>query len=241
MSLALIASLVSSVFGAVVCARWVGSHRGAFGAWTVGLFVFALAAAFQAVGEARGFTDFTFRAFYLLGGVLGVAYLALGTVFLMAPRRVAWAATAVLVVVSVASTVSAATVAVDPAKLSSASGILGEAIQKGTLLHAAAVILNIVGSLALIGGSAWSAWRFIRGHAPLDRVVCNVLLTAGAFVIAAGFSAAKVAGGSLDTLGGYEAAGITVMFLGFLSLGRLGRRAGQPATLPAAKPAEGAH
>ncbi len=51
-------------------------------------------------------------------------------------------------------------------------------------------------------------------------MICNVLLTAGAFVIAAGFSAAKIAGGSLDTLGVYEAIGIAVMFAGFLSIGR---------------------
>ncbi len=63
--------------------------------------------------------------------------------------------------------------------------------------------------------------------------MCNVLLTVGAFVVAAGFSAAKIAGGSLDTLGVYEAVGITVMFAGFLSLGRFGRstgRAGQVVT-----------
>ena len=35
-----------------------------------------------------------------------------------------------------------------------------------------------------------------------------------------GFSAAKIAGGSLDTLGVYEAIGIVVMFAGFLSIGR---------------------
>jgi hypothetical protein len=56
-------------------------------------------------------------------------------------------------------------------------------------------------------------------------VVCNVLLTAGALIVAAGFTAAKSVGGSISTLGVYEAAGMAVMFAGFLSLGRVGRSA----------------
>ena len=70
------------------------------------------------------------------------------------------------------------------------------------------------------------AWRFIRERTHLDRIVCNVLLTAGALVIAAGFSAAKITTatghctlGSLDYLGAYEAIGMAVMFAGFLSSG----------------------
>jgi hypothetical protein len=99
--------------------------------------------------------------------------------------------------------------------------VLGDAISGGSPLQVGAVTLNILGTLILVGGSAWSAYRLLRDRAGVDRVVCNVLLTIGALVIAAGFSAAKIAGGSLDTLGVYEAIGIAVMFAGFLSLGRL--------------------
>jgi hypothetical protein len=61
-----------------------------------------------------------------------------------------------------------------------------------------------------------------------------VLLTAGALVIAVGFSAAKTLGiGNLDVLGAYEAAGIAIMFAGFLALGRVGVRQKAP-TGPAA-------
>ena len=83
----------------------------------------------------------------------------------------------------------------------------------------------------LIGGSAWSAWRFARTRTALDRAVCNVLLTAGALLIAAGFSAAKSVGGSISTLGVYEAVGIAVMFAGFLALGRAGPPAPSRGTL----------
>jgi hypothetical protein len=222
---AIAASVISAAFAVVVFLRFRMSGRPAFAAWTVGLAIFAAAAGCQAVGEHFGFSAPIFRAFYLLGGVLGVIWLSMGTLFLLAPRRLAGRATAILAIVTVVLAVDAALVPVDTSRLDTAAGVLGDAIAHGSLLQLGAVILNILGTLILVGGSAWSAYRLIRDHGGVDRVVCNVLLTAGAFVIAAGFSAAKLAGGSLDTLGVYEAVGIAVMFAGFLSLGRVRRPA----------------
>lgn len=236
MVLAALASALSAAFAAVVALRFQQSRRPAFAAWTLGLLIFAAAAGFQAAGEAGGFSSVTFRGFYLLGGVLGVIYLALGTVFLMAPRRVAWASAVLLGIATVALAVDAAVIPVNQAALSTPAGILGGAIEHGTLLYTGVVTLNILGTLILVGGSAWSAYRFIRNRAGIDRVVCNLLLTTGALVIAVGFSAAKTVGiSSLDVLGGYEAVGILIMFAGFLSLGRVGRRTPSSSSTAAGK------
>jgi hypothetical protein len=155
----------------------------------------------------------------------------MGTVFLLAPRRVAFVSLAALLVVTGVLAVDAAVVPVDTGSLSTPEGILGGAVDRYSLLHIAVVVLNITGTVVLVGGSAWSAWRFARDRAGLDRVVCNVLLTAGALIIAAGFSAAKTVGSTLSTLGAYEAGGIAVMFAGFLSLGRVGHSAQRTRTL----------
>lgn len=234
MSLAILAAVLSAAFAAVVVGRWRRSRRPAFAAWAVGLTIFAAAAAVQSAGEHGGFSAPLFRAFYLLGGVLGVIYLALGTVYLLVPRHVARVCAAVLVLLTVLLAVDAALVPVDAARLGTAAGVLGDAFTTtATPLHAAAVVLNILGSLILIGGSAWSAYRLVRDRVGLDRVICNVLLTAGALIIAEGFSVAKLAGASLDSLGAYEAVGIGVMFVGFISLGRVAVR-GPKAAKPAA-------
>ncbi len=217
---AIAASVISVIFAWVVFTRFTLTGRPAFAAWTAGLLIFAAAAACQAIGERVGFNAPLFRAFYLLGGVLGVIWLSMGTLFLLAPARVARIATLVLGALTLLLSVDAAVVQVDTARLGSTAGVLGDAISHGSPLQLGAVVLNIVGTLILVGGSAWSAYGLLRDHGGADRVICNVLLTIGAFVIAAGFSAAKIAGGSLDTLGVYEAIGIVVMFAGFLSIGR---------------------
>src|SRR4029077_11178264 len=129
MTLAVLASALAAAFAVVVAARWLQSRRPAFAAWSLGLLIFAAAAGFQAAGEAHGFSELTFRGFYLLGGVLGVIYLALGTVFLLAPRQVALMSAAVLSVITVALAVDAALIPVNEAQLTTTAGVLGGAIQ----------------------------------------------------------------------------------------------------------------
>jgi hypothetical protein len=228
-TLSLLAAILSCAFAAVVALRWKATRRPAFAAWTAGLLVFAAAAGVQAVGEQRGFDEALFRAFYLLGGILGVAYLALGTVYLMVPRRRADTTAAVLGVLSVVAAIAVVLAPVDDSQLSTARGVVGDAFTGwgSPVARSLAGVLNALGTLVLVGGSAWSAWRLWRDRAGVDRVVCNVLLTAGALVVASGLTAARLrsdAAGGLSALGGYEAVGIAIMFAGFLSLGRIGQR-----------------
>jgi len=238
MSLAALAALLSALFAAVVATRWQRSGRPAFAAWAVGLVIFAGAALAQALGQARGFDELTFRVFYLLGGVLGVAFLSLGTIHLLASRRVARIASAVLVALSVLLAIDGFLEPVASPALTTSAGVLGGAFEhQWSPVRIGAVVLNVVGSIILIGGSGYSAWRLYRIRSGVDRVVCNVMITAGALLIAAGFSAAKTANGGLDALGAAEAVGIAIMFGGFLALGRRDRPGRERSTLPGADPA----
>ena len=77
MVFAAVASGLSAAFAVVVFLKFLRSRRPAFAAWTLGLLIFAGAAAFQAAGETGGWSPAVFRGFYLLGGVLGVIYFCL--------------------------------------------------------------------------------------------------------------------------------------------------------------------
>jgi len=242
-NLAGLAALLSLVFAVVVASRWLRSRRAAFAWWSLGLLIFAAAAAAQSLGETQGFQQHVilFRLFYLLGGALGVIYLALGTVYLLAPRRAAGICALVLILLTVGVAVDAFAAPVDAASLATPCGLFGGAYSSVAPVALAAILFNIIGTVVFVGGAAWSGWRFVRDRADLDRIVCNACLTAGAVVIAAGFSAAKIttAAGvctlhSLDFLGAYEAIGMAVMFAGFLSIGHFGVRSPGRSTLPPA-------
>jgi hypothetical protein len=77
------------------------------------------------------------------------------------------------------------------------------------------IITNVGGSLLLIGGAAWSAWKAARAGAPPNRVLGLAVLALGAFIAAGGHSYAQSRGVYIvQPLA--EAVGIVVMFGGFL-------------------------
>src|SRR2546426_12253657 len=68
--------------------------------WSLALDMFAAASAVLAWGVAFGWGPGLFRAYYVLGPILNVAWLGLGTIWLLAPRRFATVLTVLLVVAS---------------------------------------------------------------------------------------------------------------------------------------------
>src|SRR6476659_5165391 len=81
--LAFIATAIATVFANATAVRWSRTRAPHQGAWTVALILFALASAALATGASTGWDEGTFRAFYLLGAVINVPWLALGTIYLL--------------------------------------------------------------------------------------------------------------------------------------------------------------
>ena len=67
--------------------RWLARRRRHDLAWAAAMALFALGALAYFFGVATGWRAWSFKVFYLLGGVLTVPVLALGTVYLLGGRR----------------------------------------------------------------------------------------------------------------------------------------------------------
>ena len=78
-------------------------------------------------------------------------------------------------------------------------------------------VTNSIGSLILIGGAAWAAYRSYRSHAGGSRVVGLALIAAGALVVAGTHTLAQVRNAYYVQPVG-EAIGILVMFMGYLGV-----------------------
>jgi MFS family permease len=208
-ALAVTAALVGLAFSFSTYERWLARRRRNELAWSLALGLFSLAAFALAAGSAIGWSQATFRTFYLVGAIANVPVLALGTIYLLAgERRGDWAA----VVVVVFTVFAAGVMAVVP---------FTHAVPRDTLAQGSDVlpvlprVLAGVGSggatMVIIGGALYSAWRFRRGR----MLWSNLLIASGAGILAG----SGILNSVFDEITGFVvslALGITVLFAGFL-------------------------
>ena len=210
----LIAALAGAGFAATVLNQFRSRRRPYQAAWAAALAMFAAGAAFETVGIAAGWTALTYKSYYLFGAVLNVGWLGVGTLYLLAPRRVGHIAAAVMGLISVAALAGVLAAPTD-------AGLLQARVPGRGAIGAPAPIFalvsNLPGSVILIGGAAWSAWQAFRRKAPGSRVLGTALIAAGAFIVAGGHSYAQLSGFYVIQPAA-EAAGILIMFGGYLAV-----------------------
>lgn len=205
----MLSAVVSAVFAGVLALRYARRRRPHQLVWTIGLAMFTLAAAAGVLARSGGATEAEYRLFYLFGAILNVAWLALGTTYLLAPRaarRALWGLLAFTVLASVA-------VFASPVDLSAAADT-GKGFDRAPLPRILAGLGSGLGSLVLVAGALWSAWRFLRARHEGRRALANVIIAAGVLVAAAGGTAAFT--GASGVVEWTNLAGVSLIFVGFL-------------------------
>jgi hypothetical protein len=222
------AALVSALFSVLLAASFHRRPAGQKGLWAIGLLLFAVATATEAAAQRTGWTPELFRAYYLAGGVLTVAYLGAGSAWLLLPPRARHLLLGALLLATLGAAVTVALAPVDAAALAGTAG--GRPPANSSLIGHAylwAVALNTFGSVCLIGGSLYS---IVRGR----RVRTNLWIGSGALIVALATGLSRAGDYSFVYAG--ELLGIALMFAGFRLVGAEPVRARrQP--VPAAPPA----
>ena len=207
------AAVAAVIAGActAVCAHRLWRSRGRRSpmiAWTAGFALFTAAAGALWYGAARGWTDAPFRIYYLTGGVLVVAYLAVGELLLVLPgRRVTRMVAATMLFLTFASVAAVLAARVDGGALARAGATPPNGAMIGTWPKVMAIVLNSAGTLVLLVFSLRSAW--------LRRDPRPVMVAAGVGVIAIGSSATRL--GSYALFAGAQALGIVLILLGLVT------------------------
>ena len=201
--------VVSAVFAGAMALRYARRRRPHQLAWAAGLAMFTLAALAGVLARSGGATETEYRVFYLFGAILNVAWLALGTVYLLAPRVARRALWAVLVFTAVA----ALAVFTSPVDLSAATDT-GKGFDQAPLPRILAGIGSGIGSLVLIAGALWSAWAFLRQRHQGRRALGNIVIAAGVLVAALGGTAAFT--GASGVVEWTNFVGVSCIFAGFL-------------------------
>lgn len=200
-------------------------------AWAIAFAVFAVAAGCEVVGAIWGWNPSLARLYYVTGATLVVGYLAVGELYLLAPARIAAVAPGATLLLTA---IAAAMVWAAPVDADRIAGEGWDAIDRGPGLIALTAGINAFGTLVLVGGALWSAWRFWRRGIQRHRMIGCLLIAVGTLIVASG--------GTLTRFGSDQyfyvamAIGVAVIYAGYLET----RRSTPAAALsPALSPAGG--
>ena len=190
-----VATVISSAFSLALLDRWLAQRRRHILAWLVSMVIFAGASAALWVGASFGWTVTSFKLFYLLGAILSVPPLGLGTIYLLGKQQLS---NKLAVGVAVFSVFSIGVLTAEPADASAwlEVGIIPKGADVfGGVPRVLAALGSTAGSLAVLGGVAYSLWR-LRGQR-----ATGTMANANA-ASAAGPTPRRIAGGtSLIALG----------------------------------------
>lgn len=179
--------------------------------WGVAFALFAIAAGADSWGRGVGWTTWLAKSYYASGVALVVTFLAIGQLYLLFPRvmqRFGVGATLLITALWVSLVINAP---IDSSRLAEDGW---EAIDRGPEMVAISVAINAIGTLIIVGGTAWTVWNFWRKGIQRNRMYGCSLILVGTLAVAAG--------GSLTRLGHYEylyiamALGIVLIFAGVL-------------------------
>ncbi len=201
--------------------------------WAVGLLLYGLGTLTEVV---LGFTFsvVALKLWYLSGAMLTAAWLGQGTVHLLVRKRgVAQTLTWILVAVSLLAALLIALAPITPAAADFNPAVpistqYKALMERSGLIILLTILLNIYGTITLVGGALYSAFLFWRKQVLFQRMIGNVLIAAGALSPAIGGTFVKA--GLPDWLYVSEFVGVLLMYAGFLQAVKGKQPAPQPAS-----------
>jgi len=209
-------TVVAAAFTVVLWRHWKESPRRYLLWWTVGIALYGVGTATEALTTILGWNEGLFRSWYIAGALLGGAPLAQGTAYLLLRRRTAdrFAVALVTYVLIAASFVIATPIAAD-----AVDGSLDGDVMEWQWVRLFSPLINTYAVIFLVGGAIWSAVRYWRRHdRPMARVQGNALIAVGAILpgIGGGFARA----GTVEVLYVMELLGLILIWAGYRMIAR---------------------
>lgn len=185
--------------------------------WAIGLFLYGLGTLSEVI-LGLTFNPFVLKLWYLTGAMLTAAWLGLGTVHLLIRRgNTAQILTAVLIAVSVLASIFVFAAPVNSVVYEVSRPVseqYKEIMTRSGMTILLTILLNIFGTIALVGGAIYSAFLFWRKRILANRMYGNILIAAGALSPALGGTFLRT--GLVDFLYLSELVGAILMFVGFI-------------------------
>jgi hypothetical protein len=214
-----LSTIVTFIFAVAVLSRYRYKRGNHLLMWGIGLIFYGLGTLTEVILSFT-FSSFALKIWYLSGAMLTAAWLGQGTVFLLIRRRNVAPLMAVgLAAVSLLSLALIVAAPITPAAAAYNTAVpvsvqYKEILTRSGLITLLTILLNIYGTLTLVGGAIYSAFLFWRKKVLINRLLGNILIAGGALMPAMAGSFIKA--GLVDWLYLSEFLGVFLMYIGFL-------------------------
>ncbi len=229
--LSVVSSVVTAIFAFIVLRRWWEKPRAHLLAWGIGLFLYFLGT-FSQVVLTFVWSPLFFALWYWCGALMVAPWLGQGTIYLLV-RRGSIARNVMMALILVGIMTLPWTLFLTPFNASAwHSGADMTQIYRdelnpdGTVLRAGILsgsakgtvrffspVMNVWGTVALVGGAIYSAYIFRRKNIMRNRVVGNWLIAFGGLLPALGGALIRLGDPSFKYIG--EMLGAILIFWGF--------------------------
>lgn len=212
-----VSTAVTLLFAAMVFNRYLKGRRWYTLMWSLGLFLYG-AGTFAEAYLALVWSDVLLRVWYLAGAMLTAAWLGQGTVYLLVRRQgVAHGFAVGLLIASLLAVGLVFSLPLDASQFALHMPLSTQyksiMFDRPALMIVLTILLNIYGTITLVGGAAYSAWLFWRKQVLSNRMWGNVLIAVGALFPAGAGTLIRL--GLADWLYLSELLGAIIMFAGF--------------------------
>jgi len=208
-----ILTTVISVFFAIALFRHWRSRPAALHVfwWCLGVAMYGAGTLTESLTTLLGWHPVLFKSWYVSGALLGGAPLAQGTVYLLMRRITAHRMTYGLVGMIAVAAVCVILSPIDQTAVE-ANRLSGTALS-WQWTRVFSPFINLYAFIFLVGGAAWSAWRYYRRREMRHRYYGNVAIALGALL--PGIGGAFTRFGHTEVLYVTELAGILLIWFGY--------------------------
>ena len=212
-----LSGLVSFGFAIVILRRYWQRKGLHLLLWGIGMVFYGIGGFCEGYYGAFGWNPLVFRMWYLFGAILVAAWLGQGTVYLLAKKSWAHGMMIILILGSIYGAYKVIGAELDPTLMTSSlhtgSEMSGHAIVTPGV-RSLTPFFNLFGTVALVGGAAYSAWIFFKKRVLLHRSIGNILIAVGAMLPAFGGTFSRM--GFSGALYVTEFLGAILIFIGFV-------------------------
>jgi hypothetical protein len=179
--------------------------------WMLGVFFYGAGTVTESINTLTGFSVANFKAWYILGALLGGAPLAQGTVYLLLKRKTANILSVILITIVVVAAVLVILSPVHP-ELIVNNRMTGK-ILVWKFVRFITPFINLYAFTFLVGGAIYSAIKYAKDKQFRSRFIGNIFIAIGGLLPGIGGSFTKF--GFIEVLYVTEFVGLIFIFIGY--------------------------